>query len=146
MKIKTESLSGAALDWAVASALNMQYGEDRVIKIRRTYDEPTAPAWIEYENSVGSAPMYHRFTPSTSWDQAGAIIQRECIGLLSEARDHSIWVAKLAYAKEIALWSPARLVFSYCLSRADTPLIAVMRCYVMSKLGDEVEIPEELCQ
>lgn len=25
-----------------------------------------------------------------------------------------------------------------------TPLIAVMRCYVASKLGDEVEIPEEL--
>jgi len=26
----------------------------------------------------------------------------------------------------------------------DTPLIAAMRCYVASKLGDEVEIPEEL--
>jgi hypothetical protein len=25
-----------------------------------------------------------------------------------------------------------------------TPLIAVMRCYVALKLGDEVEIPEEL--
>jgi hypothetical protein len=25
-----------------------------------------------------------------------------------------------------------------------TPLIAAMRCYVASKLGDEVEIPEEL--
>jgi hypothetical protein len=26
----------------------------------------------------------------------------------------------------------------------DTCLIAAMRCYVASKLGDEVEIPEEL--
>ncbi len=25
-----------------------------------------------------------------------------------------------------------------------TPLIAAMRCYVASKLGDEVDIPEEL--
>lgn len=25
-----------------------------------------------------------------------------------------------------------------------TPLIAAMRCFVASKLGDEVEIPEEL--
>jgi hypothetical protein len=25
-----------------------------------------------------------------------------------------------------------------------TPLIAAMRCYVQSKLGDEVEAPEEL--
>lgn len=26
-----------------------------------------------------------------------------------------------------------------------TTLIAAMRCYVASKLGDEVEVPEELC-
>ena len=26
----------------------------------------------------------------------------------------------------------------------DTPLIAAMRCYVASKLGDEIELPEEL--
>jgi hypothetical protein len=25
-----------------------------------------------------------------------------------------------------------------------TPLIAAMRCYVASKLGDDIEIPEEL--
>jgi hypothetical protein len=32
------------------------------------------------------------------------------------------------------------------LTRAEgpTPLIAAMRCYVASKLGDTVEIPEEL--
>ena len=29
-------------------------------------------------------------------------------------------------------------------STGPTPLIAAMRCYVASKLGDEVEIPEEL--
>jgi hypothetical protein len=28
----------------------------------------------------------------------------------------------------------------------DTPLIAAMRCYVASKLGDEVEIPNELTE
>jgi hypothetical protein len=27
-----------------------------------------------------------------------------------------------------------------------TPLIAAMRCYVTSKLGDEVEVPDELAQ
>ena len=27
---------------------------------------------------------------------------------------------------------------------AETPLVAAMRCYVASKLGDEVDIPEEL--
>jgi hypothetical protein len=29
-------------------------------------------------------------------------------------------------------------------STGDTPLVAVMRCYVASKLGSEVDIPEEL--
>jgi hypothetical protein len=29
-------------------------------------------------------------------------------------------------------------------SRGPTPLIAAMRCYVASKLGDEVDVPEEL--
>jgi hypothetical protein len=28
--------------------------------------------------------------------------------------------------------------------RGDTPLIAAMRCYVASKLGEEIDIPEEL--
>jgi hypothetical protein len=27
---------------------------------------------------------------------------------------------------------------------APTPLIAAMRCYVASKMGDEIELPEEL--
>jgi len=30
------------------------------------------------------------------------------------------------------------------ISEGPTPLIAAMRCYVLSKLGEEIEIPEEL--
>ena len=33
---------------------------------------------------------------------------------------------------------------AYCEQSGDTPLIAAMRCYVASKLGDTVELPEEL--
>jgi hypothetical protein len=29
---------------------------------------------------------------------------------------------------------------------APTPLIAAMRCYVASKLGDEVDVPDELTE
>ena len=32
-----------------------------------------------------------------------------------------------------------------CATFGPTPLIAAMRCYVSGKLGDEVDIPEELC-
>jgi hypothetical protein len=31
-----------------------------------------------------------------------------------------------------------------CVAFGPTPLIAAMRCYVISKLGDEVEVPDEL--
>jgi len=64
---------------------------------------------------------------STDWAQGGPIIERERIDVLYE---HDLrWIAV-----------PQKGIESY----GPTPLIAAMRCYVASKLGDEVEIPEEL--
>ena len=67
---------------------------------------------------------------STDWAQGGAIIEREMIstGAIDEG---STWYARQA-------WTDADDAIG------ETPLIAAMRCYVASKLGDEVEIPEEL--
>lgn len=69
-----------------------------------------------------------RYKFSTNWEQGGAIIQREHIALWSEGYD---WEAKQYGQHE---------------SWGQTPLIAAMRCYVASKLGDEVDIPTELTQ
>jgi hypothetical protein len=64
------------------------------------------------------------------WEHGGPIIQRENIGLWSEGYD---WEAKISVG------------FGKCLDEWDeSPLIAAMRCYVASKLGDEVNVPEEL--
>jgi len=70
------------------------------------------------------------YSPSTNWAQGGPIIQREGICLWSEGYD---WEAKtqIGSGEWLTEW-------------AETPLIAAMRCYVASKLGDEVDIPEEL--
>ncbi len=62
---------------------------------------------------------------STSWNKGGPIIERE--GFLLRTTGNT-W---MAYSYEKFQYGP-------------TPLIAVMRCYVASKLGDEVDIPEEL--
>ena len=64
---------------------------------------------------------------STDWAQAGPIIEREgmSIGMVSE-----YWQAHLS---EFHLWMDG-----------STPLIAAMRCYVASKLGEEVDVPDEL--
>ena len=67
---------------------------------------------------------------STDWAQGGPIIERECIDLQYQGGDSDIWAADMC-GNESSVYG-------------NTPLIAAMRCYVASKLGDEVEIPEEL--
>jgi hypothetical protein len=62
---------------------------------------------------------------STDWSDGGPIIERECIELtLNTDTTGGKWKA------------------GDC--TGPTPLVAAMRCYVASKLGDEVEVPEEL--
>lgn len=70
---------------------------------------------------------YH---PSTNPSQAWLIIEREKIGI-GHAWEGDDWLAS-AHSTEAPVY------------RGPTGLIAAMRCYVASKLGDEVEIPEEL--
>ena len=68
-----------------------------------------------------------KYTPSTDWAQGGVLIEPE-----------NLWVGPLENGHS---WG-AKGIKNY--SYGSTPLIAVCRCYVASKLGDEVEIPEEL--
>ena len=65
---------------------------------------------------------------STDWAQGGPIIEREGISL--ECRNGD-WIASYA-------GFPSLPYFSY------EPLVSAMRCYVASKLGDEIEVPDEL--
>lgn len=65
---------------------------------------------------------------STEWALGGEIVEEEKINLWTEGYD---WEAT-QYGKWQE-WGP-------------TPLIAAMRCYVGSKLGNEVEVPDELTQ
>ncbi len=68
---------------------------------------------------------------STDWLSGGPIIEREGIHI---KRHPSDWIAL-----------PYDSVFSEeAYQQGPTPLIAAMRCYVISKLGDEVEVPNEL--
>ena len=66
--------------------------------------------------------------PSTNWAQGGPIIEREGISL-DKMYDTPEWCASMENTKGY---------------RGPTPLIAAMRCYVASKLGEEVEVPEGL--
>lgn len=69
------------------------------------------------------------FRPSTDWAQGGPIIERELDMLVKQ--DSGQWLVSVSNPKVAWYLGP-------------TPLIAAMRCYVASKLGEEVEVPEEL--
>jgi len=68
------------------------------------------------------------FAPSTDWVQGGPIIEREFIELTCTDE----WKAFMRFQS------------NPCDEDGPTPLIAAMRCYVASKLGDDMEIPNEL--
>jgi hypothetical protein len=70
---------------------------------------------------------------STDWAQGGPIIDRE-IDQLTRAR----------LSISAVEWEAVAQGDDQCTATGPTPLIAAMRCYVASKLGDEIEIPEEL--
>lgn len=71
---------------------------------------------------------------STNWAQGGPIIEREridvCVGT------DASWCALMNNDAD----AENDLVFM----QGQTPLIAAMRCYVASKVGDEIDIPPEL--
>jgi Protein of unknown function (DUF2591) len=71
------------------------------------------------------------FNPSTDWAQGGPIGDREDIEVVLAAGHHKT-------AKWMAVKGNNTFGFG------ETKLIATMRCYVVSKLGDEVELPVEL--
>jgi len=116
MTKRTSELTGAALDWAVAKCegVSVEYIDDSVTQCLLV-------------TPLGSGV----FAPSTNWAQGGDIIEREKIRLDTSWREEDgHWAARI---DGVGGWWGG-----------DTPLIAAMRCYVASKFGDEVDVPEEL--
>ena len=111
--MKTSELTGAALDWAVAKC------------------EEVGDSWFfqfyEGDEEDGIPPEFHY---STDWALAGLIIEQECIAISC--------LGVTGYTPDTWHAQHPKRAFA----RGKTPLIAAMRCYVASKLGDEVQLPE----
>jgi len=156
MKIKTAELTDAALDWAVAKCEG--YVEEGV------YGEPViidGCLHLHYCDVVLSSD----FRPTLNWGQGGPIIEREGISTLRADDEHVIgadgfcipgqrlpvWCATTGQHGTQYSYESERYPAQYEICESDvtygpTPLIAAMRCYCASKLGDEVDIPAELVQ
>jgi hypothetical protein len=117
--VNTSELQGVALDWAVAKC---DGGEGLFYDTVATY-------WIKIdgEDRALSKGWAQSFTPSTNWAQGGPIIERENMTV----GPNPFGQGCVANKGDVDEYGP-------------TPLIAAMRCYVASKLGDTLEIPAEL--
>jgi hypothetical protein len=141
MEIKTSELSGVALDWAVAHALNLApctvHGKGTVkgygfvspddpyvgFLLRNHYDA----AFDECEGFPWKRNQ-QIWEPSSNWSQGGPIIDLRCICL-------DYWDEDNPWKADSSGDNP---------QFGSTPLEAAMRCYVASVLGDVVDVPEEL--
>jgi hypothetical protein len=115
MKIKTSELTGAALIWAAARA-------DGRTDVRVDPDDGEL---------IGAETFDY-----LEWDTAGPIIEREEIAIRFSQENYWHFTTPtdtwLANYEGVGEWF------------GPTPLIAAMRAFVSSKLGDEVDVPEEL--
>lgn len=130
--MKASELTGAALDWAVAKAMGR---EDPIYRFApepgdKDWEEGAAYSKLFY---ISGPDKQGPYSPSTSWAQGGPIIGREPIDIFHMEREPPVFEAEIQTG-------PCKRAKG----RGPTHLIAAMRCFVASKLGDEIELPEEL--
>lgn len=127
MKIKVSETTNTHLDWLVAKCLTLaaSNGNQKLVEL------------IDPEQ-MGSA--------STDWSVGGPIIDREGINLRAPGdakRPDGTVVLKIDYWYARVTRYHSKNGTEY-VQNGPTALIAAMRCYVASRLGDEVEVPDEL--
>ena len=120
MKIKTSELTGAALDWSVAKC------------------EGTLKYYVQPNEKRGTlkwelTPHVRRY--STNWAQGGPIVDN------IKGLQFKHW---LGSKPETCCEAHINNYEGDWVQFGPTTLIAALRCYVDSELGDEVDIPKEL--
>ena len=127
--MKTNELTGAALDWAVArcEGVTDEWRED-------------GPFLWHGVPCIRSGGHDVNYRPSTDWSIGGPIIEREMIQLTPHCMVNPLYGWAAAYRS----FDEDDDVYALFRKRGKTPLIAAMRCYVASKLGDDIDLPKEL--
>lgn len=120
MKVETSQMTGPALRWAVAKCEGVLLNGEVLFLF----------------DGTGGGYNY-----DTDWSQAGPIIERKKIRVSPNMGGS--WSAQIRHTTSHPLVSHPILA-GWTNKAGPTPLVAAMRCYVASKLGDEVEIPDEL--
>ena len=131
-KIKTSELIGPALDWVVQE---IEYQ-------RMVAEGEHVKQWALDDHRAGASINHY----STDWLWGGLILDREITKVFRNVG--GTWSAMIL--KDVPI-PPEDRGTSLALTRraqwngaGPTPLVAVMRCYVASALGSEIEVPDEL--
>lgn len=124
MLIKTSELSGAALDWAVAQAEGVAYNAKYLVQTK-----------CDMSGAIQSVTYTSNYRPSTDWAQGGPLLDSRIIGIIHNSRIRPFPFDKGYQAMAGHFIGP---------SEGHTILIAACRAIVAAKLGDEVEVPDEL--
>jgi hypothetical protein len=126
MKVKVAEATNIQLDWMVAMVLGAM----------NNYPDLRTAAGFKAHQRLYPAYCYTRY-----WEQGGPIIEREKISVSNPNGDPGWIGSKATPAKPKRNGTPQ---WTHKWECGPTPLIAAMRCFVASKLGDEVEVPDEL--
>ena len=124
--IKVSEATGAVLDWMVCSV---------------QHPEATMSATHVWLPAGDAEDDFLIERTSTDWAQGGALIEREGIGFFC---NRTTATGARFTPDAGADWRAFALNKHGVHYFGPTPLIAAMRCFCASRLGDEVEIPKEL--
>jgi hypothetical protein len=115
MKVKVCELKGFALNWAVAICERYYYGD---------------AGYGQIALYKGGSPIMYKdqWRPSEDWAQGGPIIERELMCLMNY----------------VTHWSALPNSVKFPHQRGETALVAAMRCFVYSKFGREIDIPDDV--
>jgi hypothetical protein len=133
VKVKTNELKGAALDWAVAKAIGKRVGIWPAAHPSVVTIEPSRPQIYDPEKDYEHSSAREFFwSPSTDWAACGPLIEQFGVQFQRVAGEYPAysWLAGTDSGTAHA--------------HADTHLIAACRAIVAEKLGAEVGIPDEL--
>src|SRR5690606_21965244 len=120
--MNVRELSGVALDWAAAKADGLEpYVCD--------FDYWAVDCADCLEMEIGGE-FEDSYSPTVSWDLGGPLIHK-----------HGLWLSDDNDDPEQPHISSIRGAH---MQVGPTPLVAAMRALVASKLGDEIEVPDEL--
>jgi hypothetical protein len=159
MNVNTNALTDAALDWAVAKIEGYRSTTDGINQLVEKGEKLMI---------LGRSMLHGQqigYSPSTDWGQGGPIIERANITIIRANDDYETDAAGFTINTRIPQWfaetdrwvghstaasyegeymEPTFMIGEAGGYYGPTPLIAAMRCFCASRLGDVVEVPDEI--